>query len=61
MMCASMGEGALAMPIGYAMGIFGPWTLYLTEFAFAFISYLIVVKVIQEFEDEEKKSYLQAK
>ena len=30
MMSASLGEGALAMPIGYAMGIFGPSTLYFT-------------------------------
>jgi hypothetical protein len=30
MMCASMGEGVLSMPIGYAMGLFGPVTLYYT-------------------------------
>lgn len=47
MMCASMGEGALAMPIGYAMGIFGPWTLYFTELSFAIISYMLVCLVIK--------------
>ena len=30
MMSASLGEGALAMPIGYAMGVFGPWMLFFT-------------------------------
>ena len=30
MMCASLGEGVLGMPIGYAMGLFGPGALYWT-------------------------------
>lgn len=29
-MCASLGEGVLGMPIGYAMGFFGPDSLYVT-------------------------------
>ena len=46
MMCASLGEGALAMPIGYAMGLFGPWMLYLTELVFAVLSFYLVLKVL---------------
>lgn len=58
MMCASLGEGALAMPIGYAMGLFGAWVLFFLELAFAVLSLLIVLKIINIFEQEEKSSYL---
>jgi hypothetical protein len=41
MMCASMGEGVLSMPIGYAMGLFGPTTLFFTELGFSILSFFI--------------------
>lgn len=41
MMCASMGEGALTMPIGYAMGLFGPNMLFILMLGFSLISYYI--------------------
>lgn len=61
MMCASLGEGALAMPIGYLMGVFGPSFLYLTELLFAVLSYYLVIKVIEEFNKDEKSTYLTPK
>ncbi len=39
MMCASMGEGALTMPIGYAMGFFGPYMLFVMMLLFSVIMY----------------------
>jgi hypothetical protein len=39
MMSASMGEGALTMPIGYAMGIFGPSMLFVLMLFFSLIMY----------------------
>ena len=39
MMCASMGEGALTMPIGYAMGFFGPYMLFVMMLLFSVVMY----------------------
>lgn len=41
MMSASMGEGALIMPIGYAMGFFGPYMLFILMLAFSLGSYFL--------------------
>lgn len=41
MMSASMGEGALTMPIGYAMGIFGPYMLFVLMLVFSIIMYWV--------------------
>lgn len=58
MMCASLGEGVLAMPIGYAMGIFGAWILFFLELSFAVLSLFIVLRIISIFEEDEKSTYL---
>jgi hypothetical protein len=50
MMCASLGEGVLAMPIGYAMGLFGANTLYWSEILFAIMSYILFATVLNIFE-----------
>jgi len=41
MMSASMGEGALTMPIGYAMGIIGPSMLFVMMLVFSLLMYFI--------------------
>lgn len=41
MMCASMGEGALTMPIGYSMGLFGPNMLFVLMLVFSLIMYYV--------------------
>ncbi len=41
MMCASMGEGALTMPIGYAMGLFGSYMLFVLMLVFSIIMYWV--------------------
>jgi len=40
-MSASMGEGALIMPIGYAMGYFGPYMLFVLMLVFSVSSYFL--------------------
>lgn len=50
MMCASLGEGVLGMPIGYAMGLFGPGALYFTELLFAVVAYFLFASLIGIFE-----------
>ena len=61
MMCSTFGEGVIAMPIGYAMGIYGPWILYVAELGFAIISLVLVRKLIVEFEIGSKAEYLNPK
>ena len=58
MMFASLGEGFLAMPIGYAMGFYGPWMLYFTELAFAVFSFILVRKVIEILDIGSKSTFL---
>lgn len=58
MMSASLGEGILAMPIGYAMGLFGPWMLFFLELAFAVASLLLVLRIISIFETATKSHHL---
>ncbi len=50
MMCASLGEGVLGMPIGYAMGLFGPGALYWTELIFAVVAYFFLAALIGIFD-----------
>lgn len=50
MMCASMGEGALTMPIGYAMGLFGPNMLFILMFVFSMIMYYVFKDLMATFE-----------
>lgn len=50
MMCASMGEGALTMPIGYAMGLFGPNMLFILMLVFSMIMYYVFKDLMATFE-----------
>lgn len=50
MMCASMGEGALTMPIGYMMGLFGPNMLFIAELVFSLIMYYAFVKLLETYQ-----------
>ena len=58
MMSASLGEGILAMPIGYSMGFYGPWMLHVTELLFVILSWILVRKIIEIFEVASKANYL---
>lgn len=46
------------MPIGYAMGFYGPYMLYVTELGFAVLSYILIMKVITSLEISSKANYL---
>ena len=56
MMCASMGEGALTMPIGYAMGLFGPDTLFVLMAAFSLIMFYVFKDLMATYENDAKLS-----
>lgn len=50
MMSASMGEGALIMPIGYAMGFFGPGMLFVLMSLFSIVSYFLFKELMKTYE-----------
>jgi len=54
MMCASMGEGALTMPIGYAMGLFGPNMLFVLMLLFSLIMYYVFKDLMATYEEDAK-------
>jgi hypothetical protein len=54
MMCASMGEGALTMPIGYAMGLFGPNMLFVLMLLFSLIMYYVFQDLLATYEEDSK-------
>jgi fucose permease len=54
MMCASMGEGALTMPIGYAMGLFGPNMLFVMMLIFSLIMYYVFNELMSTYEEDSK-------
>jgi hypothetical protein len=54
MMCASMGEGALTMPIGYAMGLFGPDMLFVLMLFFSLIMYYVFSELMSTYEEDAK-------
>ena len=54
MMCASMGEGALTMPIGYAMGLFGPNMLFILMLVFSLIMYYVFKDLMITYEEDSK-------
>ena len=54
MMCASMGEGALTMPIGYAMGMFGPNMLFVMMLVFSVIMYFVFNQLMSTYEEDSK-------
>ena len=54
MMCASMGEGALTMPIGYAMGLFGPNMLFVLMLLFSLIMYYVFSELMSTYEEDSK-------
>lgn len=56
MMCASMGEGALTMPIGYAMGLFGADTLFVLMAVFSIIMFYVFKDLISTYEADAKVS-----
>lgn len=54
MMCASMGEGALTMPIGVAMGLFGANMLFVLMLVFSLLSYFVFRDLIATYEFDAK-------
>lgn len=54
MMCASMGEGALTMPIGYAMGLIGPNMLFILMLLFSVIMYFVFKSLMETYIDNSK-------
>ena len=61
MMCSTLGEGVLSMPIGYGMGVFGAELLFFTEFSLAIGSFLLMIRGVQILERDSKANYLNPK
>jgi hypothetical protein len=51
-----MGEGALTMPIGYAMGLFGPDTLFVLMAVFSLIMFYVFKDLMATYENDAKLS-----
>jgi uncharacterized membrane protein len=49
-----MGEGALTMPIGYAMGLFGANMLFVMMLIFSLIMYYVFNELMSTYEEDSK-------
>lgn len=57
MMAASLGEAAITMPVGYAIQIFGPFSLFVSEILIAGLMFFIYKKLVASLEQSAALNY----